>query len=297
MIGSRPDEEASPGDQSGKVSRRVVLTGGLGLTVAGLGALAGPRLYRRAVRSSLGINVSVPTESVPVRSLKWRSLARGKDVVVRLIVPTSLAHGGPVPVCVWLHGRGDGAATVVDELKVPNFLSQAIGGGVTPFVVVALDGGERYWHRRQGGEDPEAMVVDELPLMLEQQGIIVERWAIAGWSMGGYGALLLAERHPKFSAVAVSSPAVWFRSGDTRPGAFDSAEDFASHDVLASLQSLPAAVRIDCGLQDPFASTSAVMLARIPGVHGAMVEGAHTMRFWRSVLPAQLAFLGRALAV
>ncbi len=213
-----------------------------------------------------------------------------------MIVPTSLAHGGPVPVCVWLHGRGDRAATVVDELKVPNFLSQAITGGVPPFVVVAIDGGERYWHRRHDGDDPEAMVVDELPLMLQQQGIIATRWAVAGWSMGGYGALLMAERHPKFTAVAASSPAVWFRSGDSRPGAFDSAEDFATHDVLASLESLPAQVRIDCGSEDPFASTAAVMLKKIPGVHGAMVQGAHTMRFWRSVLPAQLAFLGRALA-
>ena len=203
-----------------------------------------------------------------MRSLTWRSLARGMDVEVRLVVPAPLAHGGPVPVCVWLHGRGDRAATVVDELKVPNFLSQAIGGGVSPFVVVAIDGGERYWHRRHAGDNPEAMVVDELPLMLQQQGIIVGRWAIAGWSMGGYGALLMAERHPKFTAVAASSPAVWFRSGDTRPGAFDSVQDFASHDVLASLQSLPAAVRVDCGLDDPFASTAAVMLKKIPGCTG-----------------------------
>ncbi len=210
-------------------------------------------------------------------------------------MPTALAHGGPVPVCVWLHGRGDRASTVVDELKVPNFLSQAIEGGVTPFVVVAIDGGERYWHRRSDGDDPEAMVVDELPLMLQQQGIVAERWAIAGWSMGGYGALLMAERHPKFTAVAASSPAVWFRSGDTRSGAFDSVDDFASYDVLASRKSLPAAVRIDRGIEDPFASTAAVMLNKIPGVHGAMVQGAHTMRFWRSALPAQLAFLGRVL--
>jgi S-formylglutathione hydrolase FrmB len=90
-------------------------------------------------------------------------------------------------------------------------------------------------------------------------------WGIAGWSTGGYGALLLAERHPKFQAVAVSSPAVWFRAGDTRPGAFDDAGDFTAHDVLASRTKLPRSVRVDCGREDPFASTSAFMLSHIDG--------------------------------
>lgn len=59
MIDGRPDQEESLGRQSGLVSRRAMLTGGVGLTVAGVAALAGPRLYRRAIRSSLGINVAV----------------------------------------------------------------------------------------------------------------------------------------------------------------------------------------------------------------------------------------------
>ena len=277
------------------MTRRTLLVGGAGLVVAGGAASVSPRVFRRVTRAYRGGSVAVPSGSVPVRSMTWRSAARRQDVQVRIIVPPSLSLGGPVPVCMWLHGRGDRAATVVEDLKVANFLSQAVAGGVAPFVIVAADGGEGYWHQRRSGDDPEAMVVEELPRVLEREGIVAGRWAIAGWSMGGYGSLLLAERHQRFMAVAASSPAVWFRASDTRPGAFDSAEDFAAHDVLASLDKLPHQVRIDCGLQDPFASTASAMLKRVPGMHGGLVEGAHTMRFWRSVLPAQLAFLGDAL--
>lgn len=294
MAGGRRDSHV---DESGTVSRRVLLAGGVVGAAGALGSVTlGPKVVRRFRRASLGPTVAVPRQAVPVRSLTLDSAARGKKVGVRIIVPPALVGSGTVPVCVWLHGRGDRASTVVDELKVDHFLASAIAAGVPPFVVVAADGGEGYWHRRRDGDDAEAMVVEELPKVMASAGVAAGAWAIAGWSMGGFGSLLLAERHPMFVAVAASSPAVWFKAGDTRPGAFESAEDFAAHDVLGSLERLPAHVRIDCGTSDPFASTSAAMLRRIPQADGGLHVGAHAMRFWRSVLPAQLAFIGNALA-
>lgn len=285
-------------NEDGAISRRSLLVGGAGLAVAGAvaGVVAGPRVVRHFRRQSLGASVPVPAKSVPTTSLTMRSTARDRTVNVRLFVPDELAEQPRVPLCVWLHGRGDSAKTVADDLKLGHFLHDAVRRGVAPFAVVAVDGGNGYWHRHANGDDPEAMVTEELPAFLATQGIDASAWAIAGWSMGGYGSLLLAERHAKFVAVAASSAAVWFRGGDTRPGAFDSAEDFAAHDVLADLTRLPARVRIDCGIDDPFASTSSAMLRRIPNAQGKLSPGAHTMRFWRSVLPDQLAFLGASLA-
>ena len=49
-------------------------------------------------------------------------------------------------------------------------------------------------------------------------------------------------------------------------------------------------------MHDADATTSSAMLRRIPGAQGGMAEGAHTMRFWRSVLEPQLAFLGTELS-
>lgn len=70
--------------------------------------------------------------------------------------------------------------------------------------------------------------------------------------MGGYGALLLAERHPGLlSAVAAISPAVWTTYAESRSanaGAFASAADFAAHDIIAPAPALGStAIRIASG--------------------------------------------------
>jgi alpha-beta hydrolase superfamily lysophospholipase len=57
--------------------------------------------------------------------------------------------------------------------------------------------------------------------------------------MGGYGALLAAERDPAaLVAVAPTSPALWLTPGATAPGAFDSPADFYSHNVFAGIEQL-----------------------------------------------------------
>ena len=74
--------------------------------------------------------------------------------------------------------------------------------------------------------------------------------ALYGYSMGGYGALLAAERAAlpadgsgsgatnTFRAVAVSSPAIWQNYHQVVPGAFDNARQFARYDVFAGVTGL-----------------------------------------------------------
>ena len=59
-------DQVSLGRQSGLVSRRAMLTGGLGLTVAGVAALAGPRVYRR-------VPVRIWASALPCRQSRFRS--------------------------------------------------------------------------------------------------------------------------------------------------------------------------------------------------------------------------------
>ena len=79
---------------------------------------------------------------------------------------------------------------------------------------------------------PMAMVVDELiPLCRAGNlGRPPHRIGTMGISMGGYGALLLAEKHPALiSAVAAISPAIWTTYAEARSanaGAYASAESF-----------------------------------------------------------------------
>ena len=78
-----------------------------------------------------------------------------------------------------------------------------------------------------------------------------------GISMGGYGALLLAEKHPRLiAAVAAISPAIWTSYAQARTanaGAYASAADFAADDAIthaAALARVP--VRVAAGYADPF---------------------------------------------
>jgi pimeloyl-ACP methyl ester carboxylesterase len=142
------------------------------------------------------------------------------------------------------------------------------------------------------------MVVDELLPLLASRGLAVDRFAVGGWSMGGYGALLLTERLGKrrIAAVAVDSPAIWTRASDTAPGAFDDRQDFLEHDVLrriSPLRGIP--VRVTCGTADPFLPGVKTLLAALPAAEHDLGAGAHDLSWWRHAAPAQLTFVGRHL--
>jgi S-formylglutathione hydrolase FrmB len=123
--------------------------------------------------------------------------------------------------------------------------------------------------------------------------------AIIGWSMGGYGALLAAERAPStFVAVAATSPALFATEDDIAPGSFDGPVDYRAHDVFTAtdqLDGLP--VRIDIGEDDPFLAATRTFSTRLTG--DAIVDiqpGFHDSKFWRKVAPAQATFLKSHLA-
>src|SRR5690349_20371635 len=160
-------------------------------------------------------------------------------------------HAGTA-AAVCLPGRGSDAGWVMNVLHAVDFVAAA---GLR-YAVAAVDGGETYWHRRADGEDRMRMVVgDFLPLLRSRFGL--DPRAVMGWSMGGYGALLAAERYPdRFRAVAVSSAAIWSTHAEQQaavPDAFDGAADFARNDVFAGADRLAGtSVSISCGTADPF---------------------------------------------
>jgi len=124
--------------------------------------------------------------------------------------------------------------------------------------MVTVDGGGGYWNPHPG-DDPMAMVIGELIPRCQRLGLgrAPRRVAVMGISMGGYGALLLAERYPAvFAAVAAVSPAVWTSYPQARqanPGAFASAAAFAADDVITHAAALGRRpVRIASGHDDPF---------------------------------------------
>jgi enterochelin esterase-like enzyme len=204
--------------------------------------------------------------------------------------------GGGPGVCVVLHGRGDDAERSVTLMRLDEHLGAAARSGVPPFAIAAVDGGETYWHRRASGDDPERMIFDEVGPRLAGMGLRTSRLALMGWSMGGYGALLMARRRPGLVvAAAASSPAMWHSFGASAPGAFDSASDFAAHRVLGTPPAPGVAYRVDCGDADPFSAVSRRAARDLRAGEYSFGAGGHTVGYWRGVAPAQLAFVGHAL--
>jgi S-formylglutathione hydrolase FrmB len=254
----------------------------------------------------------------PIRRGRFRSAARaGADVGWVVAYPPTAASAaafsaaGPLPVVVALHGQG-GDENGLLGLDLPGYLADAVRAGVPPFALASVAGGQGYWHARRSGEDAGRMVIEEfLPLLAglptDAEGVAVPRLAsdasdpvgFFGWSMGGYGALLLAETlgAGRVPAVAVSSPALWLRAADTVPGAFDDASDYARHDVFGGRGRLRGVgVRIDCGTADPFIGAARAFAGGLtPRPAGGFGMGGHDGHYWQRMAPAQLAFLGRAL--
>lgn len=226
----------------------------------------------------------------------------GRTVRWALALPPG-SSGRDLPVCVVLHGKGGDHRMMLGGrgMDLPAVLDRHVRRGGAPFALCSVDGGNRYWHARAAGDDTGRMVSDELVPMLARRGLRTERFAALGWSMGGYGALHLAQRlgSDRVAAVAAVSPALWLRPGDSSRGSFDDREDFVRHDVFRdrSARLAGTAVRVDCGSRDPFLAAARAFAAGLePHPAGGFEPGGHTERYWRRTAPAQLAFVGRALA-
>ncbi|PZF58471.1 alpha/beta hydrolase [Curtobacterium sp. MCBD17_034] len=236
--------------------------------------------------------------SRPTSSGSFTSRARrGRRVGWTVAAPTS-DHA--LPVVVALHGYGDDHADLFgDRLGLDRFLAEHVDHGGAPFAIAAVDGGDRYWHRRADGDDPASMVLDEFLPLLARQGLDTGRLGFTGYSMGGYGALHFAGvlgRH-RVRVVSALSPALWTTAGDTARGAFDDPTDFAANTVTGRQRALDGIpVRIDCGTGDgfePAVRTYVDGFTRRPA--GGFEAGGHDMAFWRRLAPDHVAFLGQHL--
>ncbi|MBT0771602.1 hypothetical protein KIH74_21870 [Kineosporia sp. J2-2] len=295
-----------------KITRRVLLTGAAGTAVTGTalaGSLSGVLPGRSALRRRLGIGqveAGVPDAGGDdPHYATFASTARGRPVTWGWAVPPGHDPDG-LPVVLVLHGRGDDAHSSFEHLGMHQYLAAHVSDGGTAMGVVSVDGDETYWHPRADGDDPIAMIAGELLPRVADLGFSTRKIAVTGYSMGGFGSLLLAREaaHGRFGAAgqlvaaAASSPALFASAGATSAGSFDDAEDFATYGALAGqpgTKGLPLSV--SCGVDDPFCAQTKRYRAHCdPAPDGGISDGAHTMDYWRSRVPGQLAFLGEHLA-
>lgn len=308
----KPDDEGR-----GRWSRRRVLTVGLG-SLAGLAVAAavGVELVSHGVlpgKDELdqldgACSVAAPPlrfrAAGVARSGSFFSRVRRRAVGYTVAWPPGHQPGDALPLVVMLHGFGANHRNALTAMSPAQAVALEVDGmPLPPMAMVTVDGGGGYWNPHPG-DDPMQMVVGELIPLCQQLnlGRAPQRIGTMGISMGGYGAVLLAEKHPEvFSAVAAISPAIWTSYEQARSanaGAYASATDFASDDAVTHAAALAhTPVRVASGTDDPFHPGVVALAQALP--RSAVVDfsqGCHTGPFFTAQEPPSLAFLGTHLS-
>jgi S-formylglutathione hydrolase FrmB len=311
------------------LSRRAVLLSGVGAVVAACaggyelvqhGALPGKYFLAR-IDGACGSAPPAPAGPGPDRrTMRFYSVYRRREVEMVTLVPHGAAslpssHKAPATasagaesghglgVVIALHGAG-GSAAQMAGLVAPAMTSAQVTG----FAVICVDGGDTYWHARADGDDPVGMILYEVLPRARASRLATRRIGITGLSMGGYGALLMAEQlsappglrsfagtpnmptpplapaalrgpsgpTPAVAAVAALSPAIFTTYADAEAAdrsSFDSPADFARNNVFDGVDALRRVPTwITCGADDPFQPETSLLLTRLAAVTGHRVQ-------------------------
>jgi enterochelin esterase-like enzyme len=140
------------------------------------------------------LEVRGPTDTLPHQVWVWRP--PGPD-------------SATIPVLYFLHGY-PGYASDPFKMGIATTLNHLLQAGYPPFVFASVDGnGERHsdteWaNSYDGDEDVMSRVLDALPVVEGSHMRDAAHRAIAGFSMGGYGAMNIAMQNPGIFGQEVS---------------------------------------------------------------------------------------------
>ena len=283
----------------------VLAAGATGLELISRGILPGKEILD-TLDGACSVPGPAPAFSPPGPSFSgtFYSAARRRTVGYTIAYPPRHRAGDDLPLVVMLHGYGGNHADALVGMSPAQAVAlQMDGQPLAPMAIVTVDGGDGYWNPHPG-DDPMAMVIGELIPRCRRLGLgrPPRRTAMMGISMGGYGALLLAEKYPHLlAAVAAISPAIWTSYAQARganAGAYASAAAFAANNAVTHASALARVpVRVASGYDDPFYPGVQALARALPA--GAVVDlakGCHTGAFFAEQQPPSLAFLARHLA-
>jgi S-formylglutathione hydrolase FrmB len=219
-------------------------------------------------------------------------------------VPESSA----LPVLYFLHGVPSDAKTIVEYEGLAKQVESYVAHGGTPFVLAVPDGnGDHHddteWANAADGSDrvEDRVLTAVIPAVEGAHRRDAAHRAIGGFSMGGYGSMNLALRHPStFGAVASISG--YFHVDDPSHMFGDRPEVIAAN---SPDRELSAARRLRIFLAAAADETDPVVrgepqrfkalldAAGVPSVLEVR-PGGHDWDYVRSVLPGAFAFLAKS---
>ena len=257
---------------------------------------------------------------VECNSVPSKVLARAVPYCIVLPASFDAQKARTFPVLYFLHGLGDneqffvhsGAWNLVEDMREKGQLKDfliATPDARSTFYVDARDGKERY---------EDFLLLEFFPYVEKHYRVTAGRAnrAISGISMGGYGALYLAFRHPQlFSSVSAHSAALIVRLptflAGAQPnsprarvlgGAFGNPPDavfWQEHSPIVMARAANLArlhIYFDCGDQDDFGfEVGAIALDKIMNTRHIPHEfhiypGRHDPAYFSEHLPASLVF-------
>ena len=283
----------------------IVIAGAAGVELVSHGVLPGKQALNQ-LEGGCSVSSSQPQFAPLGHSVSgsFHSQARGRNVGYSIAWPPGAAPGTPLPLVVMLHGYGANHTNALTGMTPREAVALVIDGHpLPPMAMVTVDGGGGYWNPHPG-DNPMEMVMSELiPLCQGMNlGRAPQKIGTMGISMGGYGALLFAEKYPGLiRAVAAISPAIWTSYGEAQaanPGAYASAADFAADNAITHTGALSnTPVRVASGNDDPFHPGVLALAQTLPRTSTVVLsQGCHTGPFFNSQEPPSLQFLGQHLS-
>ncbi|HOT68777.1 MAG TPA: alpha/beta hydrolase-fold protein [Candidatus Saccharicenans sp.] len=263
--------------------------------------------------------------------LKFSSQILGQEVRYTVYLPPDYdTSNRRYPVVYLLHGYTDNDMAWVQFGQVNLIVDRAIASGELPPIIIVMPDGGVSWYINdyQGKVRYEDMFCQELIPYIDSNyrtRAAREFRGVAGLSMGGWGTLIYALRHPDlFAAAAAFSAAVWTDEeiiatddktyeqifarlyGPGLKGRERLTPHFQSYNPLQLVKMLPVdkikQVRfyLDCGDDDfLYKGNAALHVAmrdrKIP--HEArMRDGGHTWSYWRTGILDGLKFISASFS-
>jgi len=257
--------------------------------------------------------------------VKYESAALERTAQYSVVRPAGTT--GPLPVVYLLHGRDSSAAEWLRLGNVAPTLDRLIAERRIPPLMVVLPDAANGWYVDGPAMAMETAVVRDLAADVERRyRARTDRGgrAIAGNSMGGFGAIRIALGHPwRYAAAASMSGAFWVRVAPDMAidaamagrlarvfsGSFGQPFDpkfFVEQSPETMARKMPPsaphpALYLTASRGDRFRlneeqDTMAILLRKY-GLHAQTetTEGDHDWGTWAAALPDVLAFLGRRL--
>lgn len=174
-------------------------------------------LCRGALVALAAVLCAAPARASTLRNFTYPSASLGIEQVAQVYIPDGETPSGGWPVLYLLHGL-DGAATDWQTLGgIQSSLDSLIAERrIKPMLVVMPPGGNSWYVDSADVHGPgnyASAISRDLPQAIEANfpvGKDRNHRAIAGLSMGGFGALRLGLSEPdRYRTVAAMSPAIW----------------------------------------------------------------------------------------